>query len=196
MDLMRVADGSDSLAQLPLLEDLSESVLRFSVADDFTRIEMARAELERAVSITRSNQAATPAQRADAQLRLGDFYQRFGEWRSALVSYREAWKELAADPSADELLKAAFDHPVPVKGGDTEKTGLETGPAGSMLTVRFDVSYRGRVEDAEILSDDVDDSLARMALSQTRKRLFRPRFENGEPVATSGLLEEVLVIDR
>jgi tetratricopeptide (TPR) repeat protein len=196
MDLMRVADGSDSLAQLPLLEDLSESVLHYSIADDFTRIEMARAELERAVSITKSNETATPAQRADAQLRLGDFYQRFGEWHSALVSYREAWKVMAADPSGGELLKAAFDRPVPVKGGDTEKAGLATDPAASILTVRFDVSHRGRVDDVEILSDEVDDSMARKALAQTRKRLYRPRFEHGEPVATRGLLEEVLVIGR
>ena len=196
MDLMRVADGGDSLAQLPLLEDLSDSVLNYSVADDFTRIEMARAELERAVSITKSNETATPAQRADAQLRLGDFYQRFGEWHSALVSYREAWKVLAADPSGGELLQAAFDQPLPVKGDVAENAAGMTDPAATAVTIRFDVSHRGRVEDAEILSDDVDDSLARTALSQTRKRLFRPRFENGEPVASSGLLEEVLVIDR
>lgn len=189
MDLIRVADGSDSLAQLSLLQDLSASVLRHTVADDFTRVEMARAELERAVSITRSNGAATPVQRADAHLQLGDFYQRFGEWGSALVNFRDAWNVLAADPAEHDLLKTYFDQPVLVRGGKMGTApDIDSDSAVTALTVRYDVNRRGRVENAAVVSDNADDSLARRALDRTRNLVYRPRFENGEPVATRNLI--------
>ena len=195
MDIIRVADGSDSLAQLELLSDLSESYLQNAQADRFTRIELARSQLDRAVSIAESNERSTPEQRFDAHLRMGDFMQRFGEWNSALVSYRKAWHSLNGDPSQRNNLDAAFARPVSLLGRFRETGPSQTGGDATTVRVVYDVDRRGRADNVRIPEESVDADLARKAKSKVQKMIFRPTFRNGHPVAAPDVADTIEVTD-
>jgi len=188
MDIIRVADGRDSLAQVPLLNDLSASYLSHAKAESFTRIEMAREQLQRAVSITESNAASTNLQLSAVHLRMGDFMQRFGDWKSALGSYRKAWGQLSETSSLRELRNTEFNAP-------TVLNLPAAGPALTSLavTVTYNVNSRGQVDDARAEEDPANDSAARRALTLARKLVFRPRFDDGDPVGTPDLVRQVLV---
>jgi len=196
-DIIRVADGDDSLAQVPLLQDLSESYLNHAKADQFTRIEMARAELEHIVSITESNAGATKQQRADAYLGMGDLMQRFGEWNSALYNYRLAWNQVGEN---DLMKREAFGEPLilnpPQNVSATDLQQVESGIVE--VQVAYDVNHRGHVENVKVQNDAPTEIAAKRALTLTRKLIFRPRFEAGDPVDTPDLIRDIQVdsVDR
>ena len=191
MDNIRVADGANSLAQLPLLYNLSKSYLHHANADKFTRIEMARAELERAVLIAERNPDASSRQRFDANLRMGDFMQRFGQSNSALNHYRRAWQEVVDN---EELRSATFGTPaVLTPPAVLQESGPPRQPDVTAVRVSYDVDKRGHVENARVEESNVANAAAKKALMLTRKLIFRPRFDAGEPVMTPGLVREITV---
>lgn len=193
MDNIRVADGPDSLAQLPFLYDLSDSYLNHANADRFTRIEMARAQLERAISLTESNTNSTPRLRSDAYLRMGDFMQRFGESRSALHHYRRAWKQMFGD---DALRQATFGQPSILNPPPSPRATGIPGQSETVttITVTYDVDHRGHVDNIRIQDDSLNDAAEKKALMLTRKLVFRPRFDAGEPVTTHDLVRDIDVL--
>ena len=191
-DLVRVADGQDSLSQIPLLTDLSESYLHHAVAERFTRIEMARAELDRIVSITESNEDATPQQRADAYLRLGDFMQRYGDYNSAIYNYRRAWQTLPDDESRNE----AFGRPWLLNRLALTSSATDSALAASQTSkvrVVFDVNRHGSTENESVAEEHAETKAGKRAVSVSRKLIFRPRFEAGDPVLTDDVAETVEV---
>jgi len=191
MDNIRVADGPDSLAQLPLLYELSESFLHHAAADRFTRIEMARAQLERAVFITERNPAATPRQRFNAYLRMGDFMQRYGQWESAINHYRHAWQQVLDD---EELRAATFDTPILLTPQSALQDEVLDGESGAItFKIVYDVDKRGRVDNERVEDDLGIDGAADKALRRMRGLIFRPRFEAGQPVMTSNLVREIVI---
>lgn len=191
MDNIRVSDGPDSLAQLPLLYELSASFLHHAAADRFTRIEMARAQLERAVLITERNPAATPRQKLDAYLRMGDFMQRYGQWESAVNHYRHAWQQVLGD---EELRAKTFNTPVLLTPQSAFQDDVLDRESGA-ITVRvlYDVDKRGRVDNERVEDDRGIDGAADKALTRMRRLIFRPRFDAGQPVMTSNLVREITI---
>jgi tetratricopeptide (TPR) repeat protein len=180
-DIIRVADGQYSLGQIPLLNDLSESYLAHAKTDQFTRIEKARAELEKIIIITENNADATPQRRAEAYLRMGDFMQRYGEWNSALYNYRLAWGQLT---EYEEQRQAMFGEPVVLNPqSETEDPTSETSTIVG-VSVTFDVSHRGAVREASVQDNPPTEIAGKRALSLARKLIFRPRIEDGDPVDT------------
>lgn len=196
-DIIRVADGHDSLAQIALLNDLSESYLLHAKTDQFTRIEMARAELERVVSIIESNADATTRQRADAYLRMGDLMQRYGERNSALYNYRLAWNQVVED---DLMQREMFSEPMALNlpRQDVAADVLTTESGIVEVRVAYDVNHRGHVENVRVQNDPPTEIAAKRALTITRKLVFRPRFEAGDPAYTTDLIRDIQVdsIDR
>jgi tetratricopeptide (TPR) repeat protein len=192
MDNIRVADGPDSLAQLPFLYDLSKSYLHHANADIFTRIEMARAELERAVLITERNTDATPRQRFEAYLRMGDFMQRFGQWKSALINYRLAWHQTGED---EELRRATFDEPELLNPPPLPNNVSIAGhpDATPPITVLYDIDHRGQIDNIRVQDDPPSGTAAKKALKLARKFVFRPRFVAGDPVATPDVVRGISV---
>lgn len=195
MDTMRMSDGNDSLAQIPLLYDLSDSFLRYAVADKFTRIEMARSQLDRAASIVERNPDTTAEQRAAAHLRLGDFMQRYGDWNSALSSYRRAWDCLESELSPENMRNQVFGEPVLLSqepDGDTDPVIASMPGARRAILVAHDVNKRGRVENARASQEGEENTESlRRTLSHVRAGVYRPRFVDGDPVDTIGIVRRV-----
>jgi tetratricopeptide (TPR) repeat protein len=192
-DIIRVADGQNSLAQIDLLNDLSESYLNFGQAGLFTRIEMARAELERVVLITESNADASLQQRVDAYVRMGDFMQRYGEWKSALRNYRLAWMQMTDD---ELMISKTFAEPVILNPPEEVMADYLQQYAALVvdISVAFDVNRRGEAENVIVQGDPSTDIAAKRALALTRKLVFRPKFEAGEPVHTADMIRNIPVV--
>ena len=192
MDNIRVTDGPDSLAQLPFLYELSRSFLHHAAADRFTRIEMARAQLERAVLITERNPTATPRQKFDAYLRMGDFMQRYGQWESAVNHYRHAWHQVHDDA---EIRATTFDTPTLLTPQSALQDDVPDGDSGAItVKVFYDVDKRGRVDNERVEDDPGVDGAADKALMRMRRLIFRPRFDAGQPVTTSDLVREITIV--
>jgi tetratricopeptide (TPR) repeat protein len=192
-DIIRVADGQNSLAQIDLLNDLSNSYLEYASADRFTRVEMARAQLDRIVTITESNPDASILQRTNAYLRMGDLMQLFGDWNSALNFYRSAWQQLHED---DTLRQDTFGMPVLLNPPPSISLPDDVAePVPVAITVAYDIDQRGHVDNPRVPDESSHEAAAKKALLLTRKLIFRPRFESGDPVDTLDLVREIPIIE-
>jgi TonB family protein len=75
--------------------------------------------------------------------------------------------------------------PVPSrKAPPPDAKDLEQG----FVVVRFDVDPLGRVSDATVIESDPANLLEERVQETARRTLFRPRFVDGAPVATTGLV--------
>ena len=140
---------------------------------------------------------------AESVTRLGDWLFWHGEKEPAIEIYREAFMELAEAENAQVELERLFGAPVPLPSmAEVRPFPETTGPDSANLLLEFSVSERGRVVDlrrldeaaATEVSDDVDEppvdieAVANRFMRQLRRTRFRPRFENGDPVATEGVI--------
>jgi hypothetical protein len=141
--------------------------------------------------------------KAERLNRLADWIFWHGEKETAVEIYREAFMELAEAENAQVELERLFGAPVPLPSMAEVKPFPETtSPESANLLLEFGVSERGRVVDLRRLdeppeadtSDDVDeppadnDAIANRFMRQLRRTRFRPRFENGDPVVTEGII--------
>ena len=157
--------------------------------------------LKRALRIAESNPKSDWSTLADSRLSLADYYMLQGNYSRARKLYREVWESLSGDENKllfrDEELSRAVplnDRPIPEFAGEAGPDPLGT-PSEEYLqgsiTVRFGVSDRGRVVDmepVEALPAEFTD-MQKLVYREVRNRLYRPRFEDAEPVDT---IDEVL----
>jgi hypothetical protein len=153
--------------------------------------------------IQQKNNADDRVANAESFTRLGDWMFWHGEKEPAIEIYREAFMELAEAENAQAELERLFGAPVPLPSMAAVRPFPDpTDPESANLLLEFGVSERGRVVDlrrldeppATDMSDDVDEPLvdneavANRFMRQLRRTRFRPRFENGDPVTTEGVI--------
>lgn len=189
-DVMRNVDGPNSLAQVPLLRSLSDSYLDHANADLFTRIEMARVELEKIILILERNPSASSADRGQAHLDMGNFMLRFGDWNAALRHYRKAWEYLDADAESIALRSQYFDGPevVNLRAGETVNAA-----AHEQIPLLITIDGRGEVTDVALAEEVISADLAGRAKSIGRKLRYRPTFREGMPLETESIRQVVSV---
>ncbi|MFT6287884.1 MAG: tetratricopeptide (TPR) repeat protein [Alcanivorax sp.] len=140
---------------------------------------------------------------AESFTRLGDWMFWHGAREPAIEIYREAFMELAEAENAQVELQRLFGAPVPLPSFAAVRPFPETtGSESANLLLEFGVSERGRVFDlrrldqppATDMSNGIDEpqvdneAVANRFMRELRRTRFRPRFENGEPVATEGVI--------
>jgi tetratricopeptide (TPR) repeat protein len=140
---------------------------------------------------------------AESFTRLGDWMFWHGAREPAIEIYREAFMELAEAKNAQVELQRLFGAPVPLPSFAAVRPFPETtGSESANLLLEFGVSERGRVFDlrrldqppATDMSNGIDEpqvdneAVANRFMRELRRTRFRPRFENGEPVATEGVI--------
>ncbi|MEH6611454.1 MAG: hypothetical protein V7696_18935 [Halioglobus sp.] len=153
--------------------------------------------------IEQKNNADDRVANAKSFTRLGDWMFWHGEKDPAIEIYREAFMELAEAENAQVELEHLFSAPVPLPSMAEVRPFPETAaPELADLLLEFGVSETGRVVDLRRLdeppatdtSEDVDgplvdnEAVANRFMRQLRRTRFRPRFENGDPVATEGVI--------
>ena len=151
--------------------------------------------LRMALETLESSQPVDHQRRGETYVELGDWFTSGGAFTKGVENYREAWKELSQSGSTAVLeaprLIAYRPPPSSVQRSSLNAENSEE----HFVEVKLTVTPEGRTTDVELAASDAPESMQRSVLSSARKARYSPRFENGEPVATSGvtLRERVLV---
>lgn len=149
--------------------------------------------LERAVRIAGTGADPSPAQVADTRTQLGDWLQWRDREGDALPHYRQAW-EAASGGQVDgkPLRDALFGQPVLLyyawpDSWDRYRQRPATEAELRYVEIELTVTAQGRTQDPKVLADAGDRKLAEQALRAASTARYRPRMENGHPVATAGV---------
>ena len=149
--------------------------------------------LERAVEIASNRPDPSPAQVADIRTQLGDWF----EWRQqpdkALPQYQQAWLAASrADVDGKPLSEALYGRPVLLyytwpESWDRYRARPATEAELRNVELELTVNPQGRVQDVKVVADAGDPKLAGQAIRAAETARYRPRMENGQPVATPGV---------
>jgi hypothetical protein len=140
---------------------------------------------------------APSVQAAEALTLLGDWLLWNEERGAALEAYRDAQAELVQLDDAQQQLVRLFSEPVALPDVDgvrplpspVDAADAEAGQGGVVL--EFGVTPEGKVVDLQRLDHndtDTENGRASRLMRTLRKTLFRPRFEEGEPVGTEHIV--------
>lgn len=152
--------------------------------------------LLRAAAIT--DAAATPSleQVVKVRTQLGDWYQLRLQTERAVPHYQQAWTAAAkvtARLGGKPYTEAIFGSPVLLYTVRPEGWNRYAGRPPDTLEVRTvvveaTIDASGRATDPKIVDDSGDAKRAeRTVRALTKSARYRPRFEKGEPVATTGV---------
>ena len=154
---------------------------------------------KRALRIAEGNPESTWEIEAAARLALGDYYMYRSLFARARRIYREAWDVLSVDEARLDQRREALEQIVILKRGDLplyagaadhddRRESDESVQQGTVI-VSFSVTDRGRVTDLKIVEATPAEftEMQKYLRRELRSRLYRPRFEDGDPVATADL---------
>ena len=154
--------------------------------------------LRHIVQIHEANPDLPRDSHARALVHLGDWNLLRGKKTTAHKNYKSAYQLLADSGEHQEVIEELFGKPqnlpalrLPLPEIDDK---LEQEKTTSVLA-SFDVSRTGRAKNVQILESEPPDatSARRKAKKTIRGRIYRPRFENGEPVNTVG--NKIRIVD-
>ena len=194
--------GKQDLHLIEPLMKLGESYFYVDTSDSqsFQSGSIASGEMyfKRAVRIAEENPESNWIVKANTRIALGDYYNFRSDAGRARKSYRQAWEllsededneRLAARRTALESVTVLNEENIPrFTGGATradqanENDQLREG----RVIFSYDVTTRGRVNNLRIveMSPPEFDDMVRTVQRELRTRIFRPRFEDAEPVPT------------
>jgi len=147
--------------------------------------------MNRIVDIYTNNPVIPVDAEARALTYLGDWYLLFNKRNSAASTYERAYQLLREEGVDQKKIDVLFGQPrtlpafhLPVL--HEKDIATENSP---YVLASFDVSPSGRAQNIEILefSPDADISHQRQARRSIASTKFRPRYENGKPVTTTGV---------
>lgn len=166
-------------------------VSKQSVKDQrvMSQLQSVRHSLNRIVEINAANPDATPLEKADALVNLGDWYFMNNRKGKAFENYKQAYQLLDSEDNKVNIDKL-FGRPMRIPFASTEDTGRKD-KDGHPITkpyvkLTFTVPVSGKARNIEIIeaSDPKDYKIRRLARENIKSALFRPRIEDGEPVLT------------
>jgi TonB family protein len=151
--------------------------------------------LHRALAILDARPDTTPASLTDTLLQFGDWYQVKHQPEKALTYYRRAATlnasidttspEAAAAPLLSFPVRVYYPLP-PLAMRNRQLSPEQTDE--KFVSVQFTVTGMGDVEDAKVIERNGTQRQASEALEAIRASRYRPKFVNGEPVATTGVV--------
>jgi tetratricopeptide (TPR) repeat protein len=134
-----------------------------------------------------------------ATLALGDFYMYRSPQRGRQV-YREVWKLLSEQEDGLAVRREQLEQVVPLKlsklpmyvGSDSESSG-ESGENPLLqgnISIRYDVSEQGRATNLKLIEAQPPEFERMISYVQReiRRRIYRPRLEDGDIVSTPDLV--------
>lgn len=121
-------------------------------------------------------------------IELGDWYLSTGATSKGIDAYREAWHALekAESTALLEAPRLLAYRPPP---SSLARTRLSPEDAEErFVELQFTVTRDGRTANIVETAGDAPDQLKRSVVTAVRKARYSPRFENGEPVDTAGVV--------
>lgn len=154
--------------------------------------------LKQIVQIHDANPDLSKDSHARALVHLGDWNLLRGKKTTAYKHYKAAYALLTEDDEHQQAIAELFGKPqnlpalrLPLPEIDEKLEEEKT----TFVLASFDVSRSGRAKNVQIIESEPPDatSARRKAKKTIRGRLYRPRFEKGEPVATVG--NKIRIVD-
>jgi hypothetical protein len=199
--IIETSNGKDDIALVRPLMKLGESYffVDSSQSQGFQAATASSGEMyfKRAVRIAEDNPDSDWVTLAKAKLALGDYYNFRSDQSRARRAYQDAWAILSAEEDrldtrrmTLEVLTALNDDPIPRYVGDATRSDRQLEDDSlreGHIIVSYDVSTRGRVSALKIVEATPAefDAMRRLVQREMRTRIFRPRFENAEPVEST-----------
>jgi hypothetical protein len=148
------------------------------------------AVLQAMLDLQRVQPDAGPEGPAHALILQGDWHLWHGKLDEAMETYRAAMEELAALDDAQARTQRLLGTPQPLPALANLRplpAPLETGDGD--LLIEFGVDAFGKVQDLRRLDEQAaNDAAANRLLRKLRRTRFRPRFVDGQAVATTEIL--------
>lgn len=146
--------------------------------------------LQRAVDILEQPSQDALALR-NALIALADWFQIKQEERKSMALYLRAARLAGPDgelleSSTSLQMPALLYYLTPLGANRFPNRSAEELEAHSVL-VEFTVTAKGRVENPTVVETDASERHVKQTLAALEKARYRPRFVNGEPVATTGV---------
>ncbi|MEX2962620.1 energy transducer TonB [Microbulbifer sp. TYP-18] len=146
--------------------------------------------IARIVDVYQKNPQSPPAASAKAKVELGDWYMMFNKWHSAKKTYGEAYQALWDNGASNQEIEEIFGRPTALPSLpmlDEDRRLLSE----SYVTVSYDVTAFGKARNIKILHARPSDrvSIRSRVRNALKRAKFRPRFEQGEPVDTKGIVQ-------
>ncbi len=148
-----------------------------------------RAALERVLAIVEQEPARNSDQELQALTELGDWYTVMGKSDKALELYRRAWMLLDGFANPDEMREQIFGSAVRLYYNPQNLGGLlpswKKFRYGEIyIDVAFTVTEEGKVSKVELLESNSPVALKMAVKKAVMQARYRPRFKEGQPVAT------------
>lgn len=149
--------------------------------------------LERALALLDARPDTTPMQLTETLLQLGDWHQLKHQPEKAMAYYRRAAGVVARmnEPSPEASAALSFPvrvyYPLPPLAMRNRSLAPEQIDE-KYVSVEFTVTGTGDVQDAKVIEQNGTSRQASEALEAIRASRFRPKFVNGEPVDTQGVV--------
>jgi TonB family protein len=149
--------------------------------------------LLRAAKIADERKDRSALQVADVRTQLGDWYQVRGQPDRAVPQYQLAWQAAKDAPDRIEgrpLVEALFAQPALLYLSRPDGWNRYSERPPDQVEVRsvrveFTVNPKGRVEAAKVTDDSGDEKRGSKTQDAIEGARYRPRLENGQPVATN-----------
>ena len=150
---------------------------------------------KRALRIAENNPKSDWSIAANSKFALGDYYMMQGTQTRARRLYGELWEELSEGEEKLAMRDRAFSRSSPLNERALPEFVGDAKPANSpvdnpdyrqgSITVTFTISERGRVEDLQLVEANPQEfgDMQRLVQREVKGRLYRPRYEDAEPVA-------------
>lgn len=149
--------------------------------------------LQRALSILDAHPDTSPALLTDTLIQFGDWYQVKHQPEKALPYYRRAavLAAKAEQPAVETVTPLSFPVRVYYPTPPLAMRNRQLPPAVTeekFVSVQFTVTGSGDVQDAKVIEQNGSQRQASEALEAVRSARYRPKFVNGEPVETQGVV--------
>lgn len=149
-----------------------------------------RTSLSRMVKISSANPSLSVLERADALINMGDWYFINDKRTTALKNYKQAYQLLSSAAGNAKLIDKVFGKPVRIPFGTVASadSGKDTGEiAKPYVKLSFAVTIDGKARNIKIIEESkpINYRIRRTARQTIRDAIFRPRLEDGNPVATN-----------
>ncbi len=150
------------------------------------------AALKRAMQIIAVNQQTDASDRAQSIVELADWYVAYGMSSDGPTLYSQAWGILEEEQASQDEFKDFFGYPkqliyipppAPIQGmlGSMRQIGER------YVDFEFTVLPSGKVTQVHITDSNLPNVLKREVKRAVQRARYRPRLQDGEPVATPGV---------
>lgn len=193
--------GKDDVALIDPLIKLGESHFKVSdmISDSSRNSTILNGEIyfKRAVRIAEEQPEPDWHLLAKTKLALADYYNYREDYGRSRRTYAEVWEllsqgeaQLALRHETLETVHALNEDPLPKYRGGATLADIQTADKGireGSVIVAYDVSSRGRIDNLEVIESKPEEleEIRQIVVREVRNLIFRPRFENGEPVETT-----------